>query len=95
MRGGSKRAEKVSVSVGIDALKRARLLAKRNGVSLSRLVTEALELLAEEEERRAAAREIVASFPPEARATRAEREALRKQWSTPHQAAPKKRRAVG
>ena len=95
MQGASKRAEKISVSVGVDALKRAKLLAKRNGVTLSHVVTEAIELLAEEEERRAAARELVASFPPEARVTEAEKGALRKQWSTPHQAAPKKRRAAG
>jgi hypothetical protein len=95
MQGASKRAEKISVSVGADTLKRAKLLARRNGVSLSRVITEALVLLAEEEERRAAARELVASFPPEARATKAEREAMRKQWSTPHRAAPKGRRAAG
>jgi hypothetical protein len=95
MQGAPKRAAKISVSVGVDALKRAKLLAKRNGVSLSRLVTEAIELLAEEDERRAAARELVASFPPGARATKAERETLRKQWSTPHEAAPKRRRAAG
>lgn len=88
------RVAKISVSVGTDALRRAKLLAKRNGVSLSRLVTEALELLAEEEGRRAAAREIIASFPPEARATKAEAEALRKQWATPHAGAPPKRRAA-
>jgi hypothetical protein len=83
------------VSVGVDTLERAKLLAKRSGVSLSRLVTEAIELLAEKEERRAIARELVASFPSEARATKAERETLRRQWSTPHEAAPKKRRAAG
>jgi hypothetical protein len=95
MQGTSKRAEKISVSVGADTLKRAKLLARRNGVSLSRVVADAIVLLAQEEERRAAARELVASFPPEARATSAEREALRKQWSSPHQVAPKKRRATG
>jgi hypothetical protein len=95
MQGPSKRAEKISVSVGADALKRAKLLASRNGVSLSRLVTEAIEMLAEEEERRAVARELAASFPSEARATKTEKEALRKQWATPHDAASKKRRTAG
>jgi hypothetical protein len=91
----SKRAEKISVSVARDTLKRAKLLAKRNGVTLSRVVAEAIDLLAEDEERRAAARELVAAFPTEARATKAEMGAFRKRWSTPHEPAPKKRRAAG
>jgi hypothetical protein len=64
-------------------------------VTLSRLFTEALELLSEEEERRAAAREIVETFPFEARATKAEKDALRAQWSTAHESVGKKRRAAG
>jgi hypothetical protein len=85
MPGAPKRTEKISVRIGADTLKRAKLLARRKGMSLSRLVTDAIVLLAEEEGRRAAARELIASFPSEARATKAEREALRQQWSTPHQ----------
>jgi hypothetical protein len=95
MQEASERAEKISVSVGKGTLERAKRLARRSGVSLSRLITEAIVLFAEEEERRAAAREIVASFPPEARATKAEKDALRRRWSTPHQKAPKKRRTAG
>jgi hypothetical protein len=95
MQGASKRAEKISVSVGADVLKRAKRLATRNGVSLSRVISEAIEMLAEEEERRAVARDIVASFPLEARATKAEKEALQKQWATPRVAASKKRRTAG
>jgi hypothetical protein len=92
-----KRSKRISVSVGADTLKRAKLIARRNGITLSRLVTDAIVLFAEEEDRRAAARELVASFPREARVTKGESEALRKQWSTPHQVAPKEttRQRVG
>jgi hypothetical protein len=97
VQGARRRVEKISVSVETDALRRAKLLAKRNGVSLSRLVTEAIARFAEEEERRAAARDLIASFPREARGTAAEKEAFRTQWSTPHVTAPtpRKRRAAG
>jgi hypothetical protein len=48
-------------------------------------------LLAQEEERDAAARELIASSPPEARGTAKEVGALRQQWSTPHVPRPRKR----
>ena len=91
----SKPAEKISISVGAAVLKRAKVLAKHNGVSLSRLFTDALALLVAEEERRAAAREIIDSFPPDERVSIERRDELREQWATPHKPAPKKRRAVG
>lgn len=91
----AKHAQKISISLGAEVLRRAKVLAKHNGVTLSRVFSDALALLVAEEERRAAARELIDSYPPGARVSAARREALRKQWATPHEPAPKKRRAAG
>jgi hypothetical protein len=61
--------QKVSLTMGRHALRLAKTAADRTGMSLSSLVNTALELhlasLVEELERRRAAEEVIATFPPE------------------------------
>jgi len=78
---------KISVSLEQDQLKKARRAAKSEGVSLSAYLSAALATKLEEQERLDAARELFASWGPEAAPTAEERRRFLEQM-----ARPKKRR---
>ena len=84
--------EKISVTMGRDELRRARLVARRFGVSLSAFVTGSVRDHLEEQERRRAAGKILATFLPEERATADERAALLALWSRPIPGRPRSQR---
>ncbi len=73
--------EKISISIGRDELRGAKVLASRLRVSLSTVITDAVRLRIEEQERREAAVAVLASFPAADRASRDEQDALVKRWS--------------
>jgi len=72
--------EKISVSIGREELRGAKVLASRLHVSLSTVITDAVRLRIEEQRRREAAKAVLASFAPTDRATPAEKAALLDRW---------------
>lgn len=89
--------EKISVTLGRTELQGAKRLASRLGLSLSTFITEAVRRRIEEQARREAAAEVLATFPSEDRATPEEKQALMATWATPAvqhaRTKPRKRRA--
>jgi predicted transcriptional regulator len=73
--------EKISISIGRQELRGAKVLASRLHVSLSTLVTDAVRLRIEEQARSEAAKAVLASFAPGDRATPEEQKALLARWS--------------
>jgi hypothetical protein len=74
---------KISVSMGQQELRHARRLASRLGLSLSTFITDAVRERIAEQERREAAEAVLASFPPEDRATPEEMADLLDRWRQP------------
>ncbi len=73
--------EKISVTIGRDELAHAKRLASLLGVSLSGFITDAVRERIQEQARRSAALEVIATFAPEERASAAEAKALLEKWS--------------
>jgi hypothetical protein len=73
--------EKISVTIGRAELSHAKRLARDLGLSLSGFITDALRERIEEQARRDAALEVLATFAPEDRASPAEARALLERWS--------------
>ncbi len=82
--------EKISISIGRDELRGAKVLASRLRVSLSTVITDAVRLRIEEQGRREAGVAVLATFPAADRASRDEQDALLKRWSA--RATAKRRR---
>jgi hypothetical protein len=76
--------EKVSVTIGREELRDAKRIAARLGLSLSTFVTAAVRRQVEEQARRDAALEVLASFAPEDRATEQEMSDLLALWASDH-----------
>jgi hypothetical protein len=72
--------EKVSVSIDARDLKWIRTSAKKEGVSLSALLSTAVRRFREEDDRRAAQRAFLATFSAKERATPREMDALEAEW---------------
>jgi hypothetical protein len=83
--------EKVSVTLGREELKHAKVLASRTGVSLSSFISEALRARIEAQARKEAALALVRSFEPEDLPTERETTSLLNLWKSP----PSKRRSAG
>jgi hypothetical protein len=73
--------EKISVTIGREELTHAKRLASRLGVSLSGFITDALRRRIEEQARREAALEVLATFGPEDRPSPEETSSLLARWS--------------
>jgi hypothetical protein len=73
--------EKISITLGREQLKSAKRLASELGLSLSTFVNDAVRQRVEAEARTLAGLEVIASFPPEERATPEEMRALMDKWS--------------
>jgi hypothetical protein len=79
---------KISLTIGREELKHAKVLATRSGVSLSSFISEAVRERIEAQARKEAALAIVRSFAPEDLPTEREATALLALW----RGAPPKRR---
>jgi hypothetical protein len=75
--------EKISLTIGRDEIRRARLLASRRGLSLSSVVTDAVRDHVEAQARREAGEAVLATFGPQDRASADERRALLERWAVP------------
>jgi len=73
--------EKISVTIGRTELSQAKRLADHLGLSLSGFITDALKDRFQEQARRDAAQEVLATFAPEDRASPAEARALLEHWA--------------
>jgi hypothetical protein len=76
--------EKISVTIGKTELSRAKRLAEQLGLSLSGFITDAVRERIQEQARRDAALEVLATFAPEDRASPAEAAALLERWASDH-----------
>jgi hypothetical protein len=85
---------KVSVAMGVEELRLARLAAEADGMSLSAFVTDAVRDRLAERRRLDAAREVLATFSPDELATPAEQRALLARWTRGAEpaAGPRRRR---
>ena len=72
--------DKISVSIGHDELRHARKLASRLGLSLSTFISDAVRRRIADQERRDAAQAVLATFPPEDRASPKEMRDLLLRW---------------
>lgn len=72
--------EKISVTIGRTELGHAKRLADHLGLSLSGFITQALKERIQEQARRDAVQEVLATFAPEDRASAAEASALLERW---------------
>lgn len=72
--------QKVSVSIEHSQLQWAKSLSKRTGSSVSSVLSDALRLYREEKARELAARQLLAKFAPEDRASSDEAKALLTKW---------------
>lgn len=75
--------EKISVAMGREELRLAKIAAREAGVSLSAFVTEAVRDRLTEKRRREAAREVLAMFDREDFPTVDREHELLELWSTP------------
>lgn len=75
--------EKISVTLGREELKHAKVLATRTGVSLSSFISEAVRARIEAQARKEAALALVRSFAPEDLPTEGEAKALLARWKAP------------
>jgi hypothetical protein len=73
--------EKISVTIGKTELSRAKRLAEQLGLSLSGFITDAVRERIQEQARRDAALEVLATFAPEDRASPADAAALLERWA--------------
>jgi uncharacterized protein (DUF1778 family) len=83
--------EKISVAMGRDELRLAKLAAEQEGVSLSAFVTGAVRARIAERRRFAAARQVIAAFEPEDFPTDEEQDALLASWAPPIAASTSRR----
>jgi hypothetical protein len=81
--------ERISFTIGRKELDHAKQLAARLGVSLSGFISDAVRERVRDQRRREAALEVLASFIPEDRASRAEATTLLERWAAPTSATPK------
>ena len=72
--------EKVSMSLDAIDLKFIRRVAKRENVSVSALVSQAIRAFRVEEERRQALAKLLSELQPDERVTEEEMDALEEQW---------------
>jgi hypothetical protein len=72
--------EKISITLGRAELRSAKRLASKLGLSLSTFVNDAVKKRLEAQARKQAGLEVLASFPPEDRATPDEMQALLTLW---------------
>jgi hypothetical protein len=72
--------EKISITIGSSDLRHAKKVASRLGLSLSTFIADAVRERLAEQERREAAKAVVASFAPEDRATAEEAAQLLGRW---------------
>jgi hypothetical protein len=86
--------EKISVTIGSTELGQAKRLADHLGLSLSSFITDAVRERIQEQARRDAALEVLATFAAEDRASPAEIGALLERWAfgDPKQRVPKRKR---
>ena len=75
--------EKISITIGHAELRSARTQASRLGLSLSVFINGAVRERLAEETRRDAARELLASFAPDERASPEEQTILLASWANP------------
>jgi hypothetical protein len=73
--------EKISVTIGRVELRHAKRLADHLGLSLSGFITDAVRERIQEQARRDAALEVLATFAPEDRASPAEARELLERWN--------------
>jgi len=74
--------EKISVTIGRTELSHAKRLADHLGLSLSGFITDAVRERIQEQARREAALEVLATFAPEDLASPAEARALLERWAS-------------
>jgi hypothetical protein len=85
--------EKVSVALGRDELRLARVAAEQDGMSLSAFVSGAVRARIEDRRRMEAARRVLATFEPEDLPTPDEERELLALWAQPRsRPAPRRRR---
>jgi hypothetical protein len=86
--------EKISVTIGRAELGQAKRLADHLGLSLSSFITDAVRERIQEQARRDAALEVLATFAAEDRASPAEVRALLERWASvdAKRSAPKRKR---
>ena len=75
--------QKISVAIGRDELRLARVAAEQEGVSLSAYFTRAVRRQLDEQRRMEAARKVLATFAPEDFPTPEEQRALVAVWTRP------------
>jgi hypothetical protein len=75
--------EKVSITLGREQLRSAKRLASELGLSLSTFVNDAVRQRVETEARTRAGLEVIATFPPDERASPEQMRALLRRWSEP------------
>lgn len=73
--------DKISVTIGRAELVQAKRLADHLGLSLSGFITDAVKERIQEQARRVAASEVLATFAPEDRASPDEARALLESWA--------------
>jgi hypothetical protein len=73
--------EKISVTIGRVELAHAKRLADHLGLSLSGFISDAVRERIQEQARREAASEVLATFAPEERASQDEARALLERWA--------------
>ena len=74
--------DKISVTIGRVELAQAKRLADHLGLSLSGFITDAVRERIQEQARREAASEVLATFAPEDRASPDEARTLLERWSS-------------
>jgi hypothetical protein len=74
--------EKISVTIGRAELNHAKRLANHLGLSLSSFVTDAVRERIQEQARRDAALEVLATFAAEDRASKVEARTLLERWAS-------------
>lgn len=74
---------KISVAIGLDELRLAKTAAEKEGISLSAFVTKAVRDRLKEQQRMAAAREVLGTFDPNDFPTPEEERELLALWSMP------------
>ncbi len=85
---------KISVAMGREELRLAKIAAREAGVSLSAFVTEAVRDRLTEKRRREAAREVLAMFDREDFPTTERERELLELWASPSEASPRVSRSA-
>jgi hypothetical protein len=85
--------QKISVAMGRDELRLAKIAAHEEGVSLSAYVTSAVRERIEERRRLEAARTFLATFAPDEMPTANEQRELIQLWARPREQPPRSEKA--